>query len=298
MVGISLLHQWNWRFFHEFGQNVFPYHWVWCLFYRLTHSPQLALWLLPAIISAALIPLTYFGARRFCGSSFSIILAGLMATGFWPIYLGRVGFPIFVVAWEIAAMFCFANFLERSQKDAGIGAAMGLGLITGLGVLTTPCWAAVGVGLVVLVVLVAARRNRWPALMVFLVTLLILFIPYFIVLWREGYGGHIQAMGFWNGQGDASSMVTRFGDYWMILWGTVNEPAIYAPPWGGFLNPIISALFFLGLIEIGIRFSKLRLVLFLAVLTLCLSTGFLSSSVETYRVLTVIPILFLRRRWV
>jgi hypothetical protein len=116
--------------------------------------------------------------------------------------------------------------------------------------------------------------------------------PFLFALWRESYGAHIKAMGFWNDSTGLKGLWVHFLDYWMILWGSVNETVIYSIPPGGFLNPLLAALFFLGLVEIARRFSKISLFLYVLALAICLSTGYFSWTLQMYRVLTVLPFLF------
>lgn len=292
MLAIKLSRQWDWHFFHGFAQVPFLWHWCCVFTYQATHSSKLSLWLLPAVISALLIPLTYWGSRCFCGNSFSIILTGLMATGFWPMYLGRAGFPIFVVLWELVVLYFLLVFREQIKNNSGLMAAGLLGLATGLGPITATSWMAVGFAIVIFVAHSSFRDKKYSHFIIFLIFMTISLFPFLTAVLKEGYGSHIQAIVFWNGGFDVISFVTRFFDYWMILWGTVNQPVSYIPPLGGFLNPILASLFFLGLIEITFRFSKSYLFLFLAFLALCLSPGFMSWSLETFRVLTILPLLY------
>jgi hypothetical protein len=293
MLAIGLIRQWNWHFFHGFAQIPFSFHWACYFSYKIFHSSKLALWFLPAVISALLIPLTYLGARHFCGSSFSIVLAGLMAVSFWPMYLGRIGFPIFLLLWELTALYFLLLFLECLDKNSDVGAAAGLGFITGLGPWTATSWMVIAVFIISTATLTAFIRKKFLPLFVFLFLMMITLSLFFVAAWREGYGQHLQSVGFWNGNFDWKDQINRFFEYWMILWGAVDQEVAYATPGGGVLNPILAALFFLGLIEIFIRFSKFYLFLFLLVLTFFLSPGFLSWSLGTYRILAAYPLLLL-----
>jgi hypothetical protein len=293
MLAIGLIRHWNWHFFHGFAQLPFSFHWICAFFYQITQSSKLALWFLSAVISAALIPLTYFGARRFCGKSFSFILMGLMATGFWPMYLGRYGFLIFLLLWELVVFYFLLVFVEQSKKKSNLVTAGLLGLVTGLGCLTITSWMIIGFVVILAVIWISFRDKIFLPVAIFLILMAASLSPFFTAAWLEGYGQHIRAVGFWNAGFDWEKQATIFGDYWMLLWGSVNQSVAYGSIWGGFLNPILAALFFLGLIEIYFRFSKFYLFLFLSVLTACLSSGFLSWSLETYRILTILPFLFL-----
>lgn len=293
MLAIGLIRQWNWHFFHGFAQIPFTFHWAFDFFYKITRSSELSLCLLPASISALLIPLTYFGARRFCGSSFSVILASLIAVSFWPMYLGRVGFPIFLLLWELTVLYFLLVFFECLDKNSGMGAAAGLGFVTGLGPWTATSWMVIAFFITVTLMLTAFIRKKFTPLFVFIFFMTVTLSPFFIAAWREGYGQHLQSVGFWNDKFDWKDQINRFFEYWMILWGTVEQEVAYATPGGGILNPILAALFFLGLIEIFIRFSKFYLFLFLLVLAFFLSPGFLSWSLGTYRILAAFPLLLL-----
>jgi hypothetical protein len=292
MVALGLMRHWNWKFCSGFGQTPFLIQWVFCFFYEMTHSSKLALWFFPAFVSTALIPFTYLGAKQFWGNSFSVLLTILMAVGIWPMYLGRVFCPISVFLWEVVALYLLLVFLKQSEKKSGVSQAIWLGLITGLGSLTLICWVPAGFVIVLIMTWISIRRHKSRALMFFFLFMIIALLPFLIAIWNGEYGSHARAMGFWNGSIDIPALFTHFLDYWMILWGTVNRPEYYCFSWGGILNPVLASLFFLGLIEIGIRFSKCYFFLFLLILTACLSSGFLSLSIETYRILAVIPFIY------
>jgi hypothetical protein len=293
MLAIGLIRQWNWHFFHGFAQLPFFFYWLCAVFYRVTNSPALSLWFLSAVVSMALIPLTYLGSRRFCGKSFSFILMGLMATGFWPMYLGRYGFIIFLFLGELIVFYLLLIFMEQTKEKSSLVTAGVLGFVTGLGLYTWTSWIVIGVAISLVVGWVSFKSKKNLPMVVFLILMMIPLSFFLVAVLREGYGQHLQAVGFWNGEFSWKDQINRFFDYWMILWGTVDQGVVYASPCGGFLNPILAALFFLGIIEIFLRFSKVRLFLFLLLLTLFLSPGFLSWSLETYRVLAVLPLLLL-----
>jgi hypothetical protein len=293
MLAIGLTRDWNWHFFHGFAQVPFSFHWACCFFYQITHSAKLAVWFLPAAISAILIPLTYLGARRFCGHSFSIILASLMAVGFWPMYLGRAGSPVFMVFWELGVLYIFLVVLSHIEKDSCLLPAGWLGFITGLGSLTSVAWIVIGAPVFLGMIWVCFKNKKKLSFFIFFISMIVSLSPFLTAVLREGYGGHLQAVGFWNGRWDWRSETSRFLDYWMILWASINERVVYGTPWGGFLNPILASLFFLGLVEIYFRFSKFCFYLFLLALTICLAPGFLALTVQTFRILLVLPFLFL-----
>ncbi len=88
-----------------------------------------------------------------------------------------------------------------------------------------------------------------------------------------------------------SQWTTIWGYLSEIFWGNPMRGFGYGPLWGGFMNPISGALFFLGALELW-RHRKLPAVKWFGVVfLLCLVPGIASQGVEMMRVVSVLPFL-------
>jgi hypothetical protein len=76
-----------------------------------------------------------------------------------------------------------------------------------------------------------------------------------------------------------------------LFWGMDPEVRTYQPAWGGFLNPVLASLFFLGAVGVlsGLKNPFHRWLL--AGFGICLLPGFLTQDLETFRMLPIMPIL-------
>ena len=75
------------------------------------------------------------------------------------------------------------------------------------------------------------------------------------------------------------------------FWGVFEDQAAHAPLWGGMLNPLLTAAFFIGVIQTWVNRRRRGIQWAWAGGLLCLMPGLLSMNVEMYRVVLVLPFL-------
>ncbi len=295
VLAIDQDQKWSWRFFYTFGQNPPLLVWVLSFFFRIFKSPFLALWLLPALASTLTIGFFYLALRAYFSKSIGFIGFCLMAFSLWPFYFGRwCHAGALIPPWECICLWLLAIFLKeadfsRKKKWAGL-----LGFAVGLGSLTFTPWPFAALALIAAFgasVLNDARKNR-VLIFYFGIPFFAALIPFFIGVWREGYGEHIEAMAAWSGWFALTRQGLTIVSYGASLfWGTLEGDSIYTADSGGMLNPVWGAAFFLGAAQLYRERAKVWARWTALSFFICLLPGFFSMNVEMFRVIQVLPFL-------
>jgi hypothetical protein len=113
---------------------------------------------------------------------------------------------------------------------------------------------------------------------------------------REGYGEYLSHV---SGGGVTSGL-----QRWSVLeqylaapfFGVGSNVSFYSPVWGGFLNPVLGALFFLGLWG-AFRQKRKDLWWFLSALVILWLPGLLTNGQELFRILLLCPFLLAGAAW-
>ncbi len=292
-LAIELSKHWTWKFFYTFGDA--PPLPVWCaaLLFKLGASPAIALWLPSAVVSLLTVITGYFAAKQFTSKSFSLVCGGLLAFSYWPLFIGRFCHQgIWLPLW-----ICLFVFLLGKYENAGGNKkfwAVGLGLGLGFGSFTFTPWLAVAAILFFWVLwkwLIHSKKDS-TNVPYFIGAFLLSLIPFLQAVVREGYGHHIQSLSPWGGWFKEFQFFTNLFKYFAVMvWDSYEQTPAYTPVWGGFLNPLLGAFFFSGIIEM-FRFRRTGLVQWVAAaFFLFLLPGALSPNLETFRVAQVLPLL-------
>src|SRR6185295_15841956 len=157
----QLARSWNGEFFFNPSQAPPLYLWGLALLFKGAGVSLFTLWLYPAIISILTVPAGFWAARAFFSKSFSFFCGCLLALGFWPLYIGRLGVMTgLVLLTQCLALGFLGRFLRGKKGLEGARDALGLGTITGLGFYTYLHWPAMAVALAVPLFLFCRREFR------------------------------------------------------------------------------------------------------------------------------------------
>ncbi|HXL72906.1 MAG TPA: hypothetical protein VN963_04705, partial [bacterium] len=180
------------------------------------------------------------------------------------------------------------------MRQKKIGAIL-LALVVAAGFyLYPPPWApnALFVSVMVLGLCLKSGRFRFSFLFCYLASLFLFLMPLAVEFYFQGYGNHVRSL--WAGPALFSSSHLFLVDLpylFQIFWGGPHHQALYGPWWGGFLNPISTALFLFGAVELWtLRRIWIARGFFLA-FVIFLIPGFFSNGVEMMRVENLIPVL-------
>jgi hypothetical protein len=272
------------RLLYSSIQVPFVYPWWLNLQFKLW-GPSLAnLWFWPAFFSALTLPLCYLAARRYFSRSFSFLCVLIMAFCFWVWYLARFSECTALIplaeTWVLLGMGkLLGETLEKERRITAFVLGLGLGLVLYAIYLH---WLAV-IGIVAVTVLYQTRKS--PALAgLFLIAFILTAGPFALLALDSGYSGYV---GYLASQGVDLGRL-NFSYFKSIFWGLPVQYYTYQPSWGGFLNPILGSLCFLGILEALKNFSDGLYRWLLASFVYFLLPGMLSRDSEAYRVLPVL----------
>ena len=293
-IGLRISQHWTSRFFYAFAQTPPLAFWMNALAAKSGFNPFLALWLPPAVISVLTLGVGYFAARRLFNPTLALLFTFLLAFSYWPLYIGRHCHEGITIPLLMFLAFWFLAGILHGPVYKGDALRIFLfGLISGLGFFTFTSWAM----LALLTSLYALGRllfskGTWKRWLWFFLGMAWGALPFFRSVIKEGYGHHLSSLTPWSGWFPWAHQEQVDWHYLTVLfWGAFDPEAAYTPVEGGFLNPLLGAVFFLGLAEI-IRHRKeswAGWVLFS--FPILLLPGLLSMNVEAFRVIQVLPLL-------
>ena len=287
------------RFFYGVSQAPPLYVWGLGLFFKIFGTSLFTLRFFPALISLSAVPLAYAAARTYFSKSFSFLCALLTAGSFWPVFVGRFSLmTILILPMECLALLALGKFLKAPSEPAREKAAWGLGVVWGLGFYTHLHWPVVVV-LTALPIVVwfwnhGKKGKAWGLTARLAGGTLGLSFPIFLAAAFQHYGGYLSHLWAFNGDFSWEKQLSVWASCLTSpFWGMDPNVHTYQPQWGGFLNPVLASLFFLGALE-AVRHGQRPLYRWLAVgYFLCLLPGLLTQDMETFRLFPMVPILIL-----
>jgi 4-amino-4-deoxy-L-arabinose transferase-like glycosyltransferase len=294
-LAIELSKHWSWKFFYTFGETPPLTVWTVALLFKGGFSPAFSLWFPPALCSLLTVLAAYFAARRFFSPSFALLCGGLMGFSYWPLLMGRLCHQgIWLPLWVCGGLYLLGGFHQAKESAGKSLGALALGVGAGLGSFLFTPWPVV-TGLLTLGLFwhwfIRARENRRDFIF-YCLTLCLTLIPFGLAVLKEGFGSHIVSLTPWGGWFHRMNFLTGLLHYLgVLIWSAYEKDAAYSPVWGGFLNPLLGAFFWVGLVEM-IRLRRLALIRWTAAaFLLFLLPGVLSPNLETFRIAQVLPLL-------
>ncbi len=278
-----------------YGNSQAPpsFFWALAVLYRCFGVSLGGMWFLPALFSLIFVPLAWWAARKWYSPSASAFIAGLAALSFWPMYLGR--FSVMTITLLPLMALAFGALGAAFSKNATWRSWLSLGVVLGAGFYTHLHWLAVAPVLAVTAGWVLWKRGRISSAKAaaLVVPLVLLPMPLVVAALKEGFGtylAHLWAIKPSMRPLDQLDLAIRYVG--SLFWGVDPEHCTYQPVWGGFLNPVLGALFLLGIAAAVRRFREGRNAWLLAAFVLWLMPGLLTKDLETFRLVPVMPVLF------
>lgn len=296
LYAVQLNKQWSWNLFFHWSKLPPFYIWLLALLFKWTNASWTTIVEgLPAFLSFMAVPLFFISIRRLVSPSFAFTFTVACSTQFWPCFVGRFSHQaILMLVWEAIAFALLATwqtvFISTAQKRFSVF----LGLWVGLGFYTYFGWPLVA--LLIAITLFFFPQNRQIGFSAnffrFSISAFLAVLPLLYSFFRQGFNQYLLGLFLFNHNLDNEN-------HWSIFrclcyctsffWKGWRENFAYNPWWGGFLNPIAGAFFFLGLITLWkfrnrpfVRWVFLALgVLFLPVL--------LANNTNWFHVLSLLP---------
>jgi hypothetical protein len=283
------------RLLYDFSQLPPLYIWMQGFLFKAAGASLFSLWFLPAVLSSLTVLVSYWAARFFVSKTFSLIFTALMAFSFWPLYEGRFSHPgTLLLLWEFLAVGILGLLIRSPGEKFSRTGAFGLGLWVGLGFYTFTSWISVAFFLTLCVLYWARVKSRplWVGL--FFLGALLGYLPLGWAEIHQGYGGYIQQVfAFHPGYSILLQCFRGLSDVAAIFWKSIIPSNLFAyrPFWGGYLNPLLGGLFFIGLLDLCRSRSHRGVVLLALAGFLFYLPGFLTGGVEMFRILPLLPVL-------
>jgi len=279
--------------FYMFSQIPVFYLWLLGSVFKLFDPSLFTLWFLPALISTLWVPLAYLTARHYFSKSFSFFCVLLAGLTFWPCYVGRFSVnENLLLPLETLAFLWLAKCLhaESDQKQNAFSFILGLTLGLSLYVVFLH-WISI-----LLIIGLTAGYLFWkrrPTLLFFLgVGLILPAIPFVILYFQSEGTSYFHLLSTTT---LSEPWLDKLKEAWNtpkgLWWGVSPRELCYKPLWGGLINPVLGALFGIGLLE-SFKNSRHSLYRWLCVSALIfLIPGMLVGDFEFYRILPVLIIL-------
>jgi hypothetical protein len=289
----ALARHWDWRLLISTSQVPAVYCWGHALLFKLFSPSLFTLWLYPAIWSLACLPLALWAGRKAFSPSTSFFVLFFMASGFWPLYLGRLSIHGgFFLAAEFLLFGSLAFYLESPEKKRTPRLAA-LTLITGLGFYTYLAWPLVAawIGLVLLFQPLRNQKEKSKNILIFGLGNMAALLPLVLTYHREyrGYFHHVWVGPHWGLF--IQNLPLAFSYFRNLFWGLPASALSMGPVWGGLFNPVVTALFCVGA-AVPLRTRTRVGFLWACALVLFFQPALLTSNLEMTRLTPLIPVIF------
>jgi hypothetical protein len=288
-LSTTLYEKWFWYFFFGEAQCPAVFYWGLAVFYKVFPPSLFSTLLYSVLISAFIAGITYWAVRPFFSKSLSCFCLMASATGFWVLYTGEYCFlHVLALLWQIVCL----GFLGRLAQSPSAGEsrknAVFLAFFLGSGFFIAIAWPVVvfmaflGLGGLLL------SKKSAAIILPFTIAFAGWVLLFLGVAAYGHYGRHFQSLLILGSGTDwARQWPDTLSNLTSLFW--CNLTGGYGPVWGGMLNPLMAALFFLGLVEFRNIRSSGFLQWVLAGLLISLAPGFLSKSFDVFRLLHSYP---------
>jgi hypothetical protein len=297
LKAFELSHHWDGHLFFGFGQESISLPWLCSLTYRFSHSVFFSLWFPSAFFSLITVPCAWLASRTYFSRSFSWLFTLLMALSYWPLFTGRICLlGVLLLPWELMAFYFLGRYLQSMKSQIQYRWAMILGFWTGGGYWTFTSWPSVTLVVMILMAVATVRigRSGWRGFLLFCTSMGFALLPLMQAVLTGNYARHIQNVAAWSGYFPWSHQIGTVANYLSApFWGTWDMDTGYAPVDGGFLNPIVGACCFLGMLEWMSEKPgpvTISTILILGILSL---PALLSMNLDTFRLVQLAPFLLL-----
>lgn len=289
---MELSHCWKWDLFY--GPNQMPPLFLWGLglTFKTMGVGLLSLWFFPALISLITVIMAWWAALVFGSRAFAFLVGILCAFSFWPNLLGRLPQPgVMIPLFAMLTFGLMGRIANTKDGPARNRFALGLGISTGLGLYAYLSWlaAAMTVCLWMVYRLIKYRGKQMRSFLLFLFPFLILAAPLVVTISLNPYGSYIQSLWELGSNNLDERWVVSLSYLTGLFFRNLVAYYYYGPIEGGFLNPVLAAAFFVGLIG-WMKYRPLHdSIWMMGGALLVLLPGLLSGNVEFFRISAFLP---------
>lgn len=291
---VQLANHWSWDFLYAKSQIPPVYIWILGLFYKFFGSSLQTLWLVPSLLSLLALPIAYRAALAFFSRSFAFLFLVLLALNYWAWYTARLSGPMPKDHLsEFLIFLCLGLFLKAIRNNNFYRNYFWMGVSVGLSYyLLAFHWfcMALFISSIVMISNPAEKQNKLRHLLTYFVPILLFLAPIFWLEWTQKiFQTYYQFIGYKQMSSTYLSIFSNLPYISSLFWG-VNPHVWYGPIWGGFFNPILGALFFVGFLELIEYWRQPVYFWLMAGFAIFLVPGFITKGLETFRILMVLPV--------
>ncbi len=297
LAAINLMETGRFHFFYAVARNPPFYLWGLAGFFKIFSPSIFSLWAFPALISCATVLAAFWVGHEMKKPVFGLAFTLFTAFSFWPMYSGRFSHPPpLMLFWVYLALGCSIRFWKYGGENR-LRETVLLAAVVGSGFYTFTAWpaAAFVFSLPLLVSVFKKEKYGGIRLVLYGAIILLLIVPLAWGSWKEGFWDYVRMVG---GNGDSTvSLAGRLKIAGIYLAAPfVSERLFLNSFWGGFLNPILGALFFVGLFSIVLK-REIYWVWYVTALFLLWLPGLLTINFEMYRILLLCPFFLAGASW-
>lgn len=292
---VELAKHWDWKFFYTSAEVPPLTLWAVAAMFKTNAPTFFSLWFPAAVVSCLTVASGYFAARQYFSKSLALIVGCLFGFSYWPLFIGRTCLQgPWLPLWVCLVLWVLGKFLKLEPSQPRGKLLILLGFFSGLGSFLFTPWPAVTFFILLFITwrfLIVEKKN-WKLFSLFFGSLLISLVPFIIAFLSQKPGQHVASVAAWSGFFPWKHQIPVVFHYFTCLfWGDFDPNAAYTAPLWGFLNPILSAFFFLGILE-ALPFRKSKEVRWFSLFFLILLLpGLLTMNLEALRIYSLLPLL-------
>ena len=281
--GIVLSRHWRWDLL--LGQERLEPLLLWMLgsFFKWVQPSLFSMRLATALLSLLTCGSAYWAARQYLRPLPAFILVWLLSFSFWMLTHSRTCMALLPIS---LIQFLCLGLLGKFLKDSRPGIPFGLlCFLGGLGFYAWIAWGGMWVGIALVLAIHAFQRKKgWRYPVAFAVVGSLVALPLVAARWGPGEMDHYRELAAWP-----FSQVTAayfYGTFWK---GLVSFP--FGSSWGGFLNPLLDSLLFLGFLQFLRTSNRAFILCGLSLMFLTSLPGILTVNIDLNRLMTLYPLL-------
>jgi hypothetical protein len=292
-LGMGLVKHWSWNLLWAPARAEPLMYWMLGLYFKLIPPSFFSLRFFPLVVSLMTVGAAYWAARQFLLQSVSFLMAWLWAFSFGEFTLAR--FCSLVILVPLFQCLCFGwlgRFWASPNARSRWKNFLVLCFLAGIGFYTWTNWAAVWLCLLVLLLVhsleLPSLRGVFP--LAFTVLSGLMALPLVLARLAPGEMSHIQGailLAPWK------TMPVYLE---ALFWGE-SGAFPFGSNWGGFLNPVLGAWVFLGVLHLVRTAARVHLYLASSFFFLALLPAMVSNGLEIYRALPLLPFLMVLAAW-
>jgi len=287
VLGMGQSRLWHWNLLWSESRIEPILIWTLGLYFKLIKPSLFSLRLYPALLSIATSWASYHAARVFLSKWASFLFCWLVTFSFWELTVSRFCFTgDWIPLFQFAGLILLGLFLKAKDRPSQLKYMWLLSFTSGIGFYAWTNWVSVWSCFAFILLFDYFKKDRKEIIfpVIFFLVSALFVIP--LGLARLAPGGMVHIQQFEGFHPFRSLLTYLVGVFWN---GSFSFP--FGTNWGGFFNPLLDSLLFIGVLYLAKQASKGFLGVMMVCLFFSLLPGALTNTVELYRILPLFPFL-------